>query len=233
MKWLLDLSDDFISLLFPRLCAGCGNHLVRNEKFLCLTCLYSIPVNNFHNEPDNPVAKLFWGRCIIEKAASFSEFTRDSRMRAVMHNLKYKGRSDIGPEIGRMYGLILKSSGFTSDIDMIIAVPLHASRQRKRGYNQSQLIAAGIADTTGIPVRHDILVRLIKSKTQTRKSRFERWINVEGIFKVLKPGEIEGRHILLVDDVITTGSTIEACVNELKKEAGVRVSVVSMAYAVM
>lgn len=233
MKWLHDLFEDFISLLFPRLCPGCGNHLVRNENIFCLTCLYSIPVNNFHNEPDNPVAKLFWGRCIIEKAASFSEFTKDSRMRSIMHNLKYKGRSEVGHELGRMYGFTLKTSGFTNDIDMIMAVPLHASRQRKRGYNQSQLIASGISEMTGIPARYDVLVRLVKSKTQTRKSRFDRWMNVEGIFKVVKPGEIEGRHILLVDDVITTGSTVEACVNELKKAEGVKVSVVSMAYAVM
>ncbi|HLN20442.1 MAG TPA: ComF family protein [Bacteroidales bacterium] len=233
MKWLYNLLDDFIGLLFPRTCPGCGTTLVRNENIICTECLFSIPVNNFHTETDNPVARLFWGRCVVEKAASYSEFTRNSRVRSMIHNLKYRGITEVGPEMGRMYGYTLKSSGFTEGIDIVIAVPLHRLKQRKRGYNQSLLIAQGISEATGIPLRQDILFRSMKSNTQTRKSRFERWTNVDGIFAVSGAAAIAGKHILLVDDVITTGSTIEACVNELRKTDGVKVSVVSLAYAVM
>lgn len=151
----------------------------------------------------------------------------------MIHNLKYRGKTEVGTEMGRMYGYTLKSSGFTDGVDMVMAVPLHRSRQRKRGYNQSAVIAKGISEVTGIPITPDVLVRSHKSNTQTRKSRFDRWKNVDGIFIVSDTGQIKGKHILLVDDVITTGSTIEACVNELKKTEGVRVSVVSLAYAVM
>ncbi|HEX2920808.1 MAG TPA: ComF family protein [Bacteroidales bacterium] len=233
MMWFVDLLDDFAGLLFPRTCFGCGNHLMRNEKVICTECLYEIPCTNFHNEPENQVAKLFWGRCRIERAAAYSGFSSGSRMQSLIHNLKYKGITEIGIEMGKMYGSILSQSGFTSGIDIIIPVPLHPSRQRSRGFNQSELIAGGISEGTGLPVFTKILVRSSRTKTQTKKSRFSRWINVEGIFQVNDVGSIKGKHILLVDDVITTGSTLEACANELLKAENVKVSVAALAYAVM
>jgi ComF family protein len=233
MSYIYDLWDDFISLLFPRLCYGCGNHLLRNETLICTECFVVIPRTNYHLESENPVARLFWGRCLIEKAAAFSFFNKGSRIRNLIHSLKYKGIREIGYELGRIYGLSLKSSGFTYDIDVIIPVPLHPSKKRIRGFNQSDFISSGIADATGLPVDTETLARKAVSATQTRRSRYERWANVEGIFSVMNPGNINGKHVLLVDDVITTGSTIESCANELLKVEGVRVSVVALAFAVV
>lgn len=233
MSYLYDLWDDFISLLLPRLCYGCGNQLLRNEDLICTECLVVIPRTGYHQQAENPVAQLFWGRCRIEKAAAFSYYNRGSRIRTLIHNLKYKGIKEIGAELGRIYGASLQSSHFIDGMDMIIPVPLHPARQRKRGFNQSELIAHGIAGITGLPVETGALTRAEKSQTQTKRSRYERWTNVEGIFVVNDPDKIKGRHILLVDDVITTGSTVESCTNELLKTEGVKVSVVALAYAVM
>ncbi len=233
MSYIYNLWDDFISLLFPRLCYACGNHLLRNENLICTECYVVIPRTNYHIESENPVAQLFWGRCLIEKAAAFSYYNKGSRIRKLVHNLKYKGIKEIGFELGRIYALSLKSSGFTSDIDLIIPVPLHPAKKRIRGFNQSDIISEGLAAVTGLIVDTTSLIRTTVSATQTRRSRYERWTNVEGIFQVKDTETLKGRHILLVDDVITTGSTIESCANELLKVEGVRVSVVALAFAVV
>lgn len=233
MSYLYDLWDDFISLLFPRLCYGCGNHLMRNEKLICTECYVVIPRTGYHSTSDNPVARLFWGRCLLEKAAAFSYYNKGSRIRRLIHNLKYKGIKEIGFELGTIYGQSLRSSGFTDDIDLIIPVPLHPLKKRKRGFNQSELICDGLASVSGIPVDVKSLIRSARSETQTKRSRYERWTNVEGIFCLTDTAPLAGKHILLVDDVITTGSTIESCVNELLKVEGVKVSVIALAYAVM
>jgi len=231
MSYIYDFWDDFISLLFPRLCYACGNYLLRNESLICTECYVVIPRTNYHNEPDNPVEQLFWGRCMIEKAAAFSYYNKGSRISNLIHNLKYKGIREIGNELGKIYGATLKVSGFMNDIDMIIPVPLHQSKKRIRGFNQSETISTGIGEAASLPVEIQSLIRVKVSATQTKRSRFERWTNVEGIFKVVNPEIIAGKHILLVDDVITTGSTIEACANELLKIGNVKVSVVALAYA--
>lgn len=233
MNYFYDLWDDFISLLFPRLCYACGNYLLRNENLICTGCYVSIPRTNYHLQDGNPIAQLFWGRCQVEKAAAFSFYSRKSRIRNLIHKLKYSGIREIGYELGRIYAVSLKSSGFTDNIDMIIPVPLHPSKKRIRGFNQSDCIAAGISDVTGLPVNTESLVRIILTATQTNRSRYDRWTNVEGIFRITDTEVITGKHILLVDDVITTGSTIEACVNELLKAGDVKVSVIAIGCAVV
>lgn len=233
MNFLYDLWDDFISLLFPRLCPGCGNHLVRNEKLICTECYVLIPRTSYHLEEDNPVARLFWGRCLITRAAAFSYYNRGSRIRKLIHCLKYRGVREIGTELGRIYGTLLKSSDFINEIDIIIPVPLHPQKQKKRGFNQSEYIAAGLSESTGIPVNTISLFRVEMSQTQTKRTRYDRWTNVEGIFSLIDAGQLIGKHILLVDDVITTGSTLEACANELLKIEGTSVSVTALAYAVI
>jgi ComF family protein len=232
MNFLFDLWDEFISLLFPRLCYACGEHLMKNEKIICTLCYVSIPRTNYHHSPDNPVEQLFWGRCRITRAAAFSFYGKGSKIRKLIHNLKYKGIKEIGEELGKIYGNNLKCSDFLTDIDLIIPVPLHPSRQKKRGFNQSEVISKGIAEVTGLIIDCDSLRRAELSDTQTKRSRYERWINVEGIFEVSHSENLAGKHILLVDDVITTGSTIDACAGELLKIEGVRVSAVALAVAV-
>jgi ComF family protein len=206
---------------------------MRNEELICTECYVVIPRTNFHLEADNPVAQLFWGRCMLEKAAAFSYYNKGSRIRNLIHNLKYKGIKEIGFELGKIYALSLITSDFVRDIDLIVPVPLHPSKKRTRGFNQSESISMGIADVLKLPLDTECLARILVSATQTKRSRYERWTNVEGIFKVIIPQVIMGKHLLLVDDVITTGSTIESCVNELLKVEGVRVSVVALAFAVV
>jgi ComF family protein len=233
MDYIYDFWDDFISLLFPRLCYACGNHLMRNESLICTECYVAIPRTNYHCIHDNPVEQLFWGRCMIEKAAAFSYYNKGSRIRKLIHNLKYKGIKEVGFELGRIYGLSLKASGFTDDIDLVVPVPLHPAKKRQRGFNQSEIISLGIADATGLSIDFDTLLRKVVSATQTKRSRYERWTNVEGIFQIAEARSIAGKHILLVDDVITTGSTIESCTIELLKLERVKVSVVALAFAVV
>lgn len=233
MSYLYDLWDDLLSILFPRLCYACGNQLLRNEFLICAECHVLIPRTNYHLEDDNPVARLFWGRCRIEKAAAFSFYNKDSRIRKLIHNLKYKGITEIGFELGKIYGESLIRSDFLTGIDVIVPVPLHKSKKKARGFNQSEIISDGISSATGIMVDRDSLQRITVTETQTRRSRFDRWINVEGIFCVKDASLLEGKHILLIDDVITTGSTLESCTNELLKAEGVKVSVAALAVAVV
>jgi len=168
---------------------------------------------------------------MIERAVAFSYYTHGSRIRKLIHHLKYKGVKEVGHELGRIYARSLNSSDFFRGIDVIIPIPLHPSKKRKRGFNQSDLISAGISEVTGLKVDTVSLSRITVNVSQTRKSRYDRWTNVEGIFMVKDAESLKGRHVLLVDDVITTGSTIEACTGEILKIEGTRVSVVALAYA--
>jgi len=232
MKFLYDLWDDFLSLLFPRLCCGCSTHLLRNENLICTECYVVIPRTGYHLVKDNPVESLFWGRCTIEKAAAFSYYTRGSRIRKIIHKLKYDGIRAAGSELGRIYAASLRSSAFFDGIDFILPVPLHPDKEKKRGFNQAQCIAEGISEISGLPLLTDALIRIHESDTQTRRSRFERWTNVDGIFGVSADHDLSGKHLLLIDDVITTGSTIESCASELLKIEGVKVSVAAIAVSV-
>ncbi len=232
-KNIYRIGDDFVSLLFPRLCQACGQPLVRNEEIICTNCLLEIPKTDYHMVRDNNLERNFYGRVYIEKAASWSFYRNGSKIQKLIYRLKYGGVEPVGPCLGRLYGHTLKESGFCKDTDLIIPVPLHKSKERRRGFNQSALIAGGLSSVLGIPVNNDILRRVKSSDTQTRKHRYERWENVENIFSTAHEEGIEGKHILLVDDVITTGSTIEACASELLKTEGVRVSVIAIASAVL
>lgn len=227
------IAEDFFSLLFPRLCQACGEPLVRNENIICTGCLIEIPKTDFHLHKENQLEKNFWGRSNIEAAAAYTYYRRGSRIQKLIQCLKYKGFKTVGVYLGQMYGSVLKDTEFISSIDLIVPVPLHRSKKRKRGFNQSSLIAEGLANATGIEYSDKLLLRTRRTSTQTNKSRVERWENVDGVFEVTSPEMIINRHILLVDDVITTGSTIEACANELLKTKGVRLSVAAIATAIM
>ena len=231
MNWLKDLWDDFLNLLFPRVCCGCGNHLVKSENIICTECYVVIPRTNYHTVKDNPVEQAFWGRCKIESAAAFSYFNKGSRIRKLIHGLKYNGIKEIGIELGKIYGLLLKSSGFLDGIDFIVPVPLHRYRERVRGFNQSEIISAGISAVTDLPLITNAIERRVATSTQTKHSRTERWDNIDGVFALKNPELLTGKHILLVDDVITTGATMESCINEILKVEGAKVSIVALAYA--
>lgn len=227
MKFLRDL----INLIFPATCAACGNVLLNNERIICLSCNYNLPRTNYHLEPDNPVELIFWGRVRIEYATAFYFFNKGSKFRHLIHELKYNGRKDIGIELGKIFGYeIMASDGFRTT-DLIIPVPLHLKRLKKRGFNQSECIARGISEAMNKPMDTYSLIRTVYSSTQTRKTRYDRWLNVEGIFRITDPTALSGKHILLVDDVVTTGATLESCATEILKVEGTKVSVVVLAMA--
>jgi len=225
--FLLCLSE----LLFPRLCVTCGDKLIEQEQWICLHCLHHIPRTNFHQEPDNPVARLFYGRVQIEFATSFFYFSKGSKYQTLLHNLKYKGMKELGDEIGKQFGIDLSKSADFSTVDVICPVPLHPQKEKKRGYNQSWWIASGIARQMQKELSDDNLKRVSATETQTRKTRFERWQNVEGIFELSNPEAFAGKHVLLVDDVVTTGSTLEACAQAILSQTNARVSIATLATA--
>lgn len=219
-----------MSLLYPHCCAACGNVLFYNENVLCVKCYAELPRTGFHNDPGNEVARLFWGRLSVRNATSFMYFNKDSRFRQILHELKYRDQQNVGIEMGRLFGLELKDSPFV-DADLILPVPLHASKYRRRGYNQSELIARGISQVLRIPVETGLVNRIIGTGTQTRKTRYERWENVKDTFRIQDATILRDKHVLLVDDVITTGATIEACAGVILSVSGVTLSIASLACA--
>ncbi|MEA1896051.1 MAG: phosphoribosyltransferase family protein [Bacteroidota bacterium] len=220
----------FFDLVFPRSCAACGTSMVMNEKFICTQCLLELPKTNFHNHENNPVAQSLWGRINVENATAYYFFEKGSKFKNLIHNIKYKGQKELGLGLGKLFGQELKHTKF-SLVDEIIPVPLHSRKKRKRGFNQSEWIAQGLAENLGKSLNTKQLYRAKANPTQTNKSRYERWENVEGIFKLKDPESLKGKHILLVDDVLTTGSTIEACAYPILEIEGTHVSLAVLAYA--
>jgi len=221
----------FLELFFPRICVVCGEKLISQEEFLCLNCQFRMPKTHFHMQADNIMEQLFYGRAKIERATAFFEFQKGSDYQKILHQLKYRGMPLLGNHVGRLFGFDLLGSGFIQPIDLICPVPLHPQKEKKRGYNQSLQIAMGLSDALKVPVDHSSLQRVINTKTQTRKNRFERWQNVDGIFELVMPQNIEGKHILLVDDVVTTGSTFEALATAIHKQCNAKISLLTLAIA--
>jgi ComF family protein len=194
-------------------------------------CLSQLPVTRFDLNPDNPLAEMFWGRVKLRQAVAWFYFRKGSIYQDALHKLKYNDRPDIGFSLGKQFGYELsRSSGFLKP-DILVPVPLNPKKFRKRGYNQSEAIAKGLSTGLRIPLDCNILTRPLATSTQTRKSRYERYLNVTGKFKICNPGLLNSRHVLLIDDVITTGATLEACTEELLACPGVSVSVAALAWA--
>ncbi len=223
--------SDFISLVFPRICPACGNSLWKHEKGLCTLCDYHLPRTQFHFSAENPVTILFWGRAEIITGAAFLYFHKGGKVQRLIHQLKYKGRKDIGIFLGEMYGESLKYAPLFNSSDVIVPVPLHKKRYMKRGYNQSEQFGIGLGNIMKIPVHRHLLVRVKATQTQTRKSRFSRYQNVHEIFRVNRPEEWAGKQVLLVDDVITTGATLESCIHALEEIPGVKICIACIASA--
>jgi ComF family protein len=221
--------NDFFNLIFPKLCYSCNNTLLKNENIICTKCIVTLPKTNFHFEIENPVSKVFWGRVQIEMATSFYVFSKKSKVQNLLHSLKYKGVKEVGYVVGKLFGADLRNSDYFKKIDFIVPVPLHKNKLKKRGYNQSEWIAKGVSESMDIPINLKSLYRKKDSQTQTKKSRFKRWENVGEIFGIAN-SDLNDKTILLIDDVVTTGATLEACAQVLIKQ-NCKILLATIAYA--
>jgi ComF family protein len=223
--------QNFLQLLYPKMCLGCGNHLSNSENVLCFICENELPKTHFHEQPENPVFKKMYGRLPVENATALFYFDKGNRVQHLMHQLKYGGKTEIGNQLGKMLGNDLKKSDAFRSVEIVIPVPLHEKRLRKRGYNQSDFFGQGIAEAMKINMLPKVVERMEYTETQTGKNRFERWDNVKEAFRLKNADDIKGKHVLLVDDVITTGATLEACGQLLMDVPDVRVSIATIAFA--
>lgn len=222
---------DFVSLFFPRHCLACGDSLVKGEEVICTTCMLEMPQTEYHTECTNPLQTRLSYRIPIKYAMAIFKFSKSGRVQRLLHELKYKNHPEIGIALGRVYAEKMIGANLGNAFDMIIPVPLHPSRKRKRGYNQSAKFAEGLSERLAIPFTDDLMIRRMKTETQTRKTKLNRWENMTGVFAVNEPQIIQGKKILLVDDVITTGSTLEACGHALLNECCSELSVACIAEA--
>ena len=222
-EWLAGLAD----LLYPSLCAACGEALSEGEDTICTVCRWNMPLTDYWTLPDNYMTELLAGRIPFEHASALMFFSHHSDYRLMIHRMKYGSRRDIARATGRLYGYYLCGSEYYSDVTHLVPVPLHWTKRIKRGFNQSEELCRGMAESMGVGVDTRLLRRTRRTATQARKSRSDRWRNVEGAFKVKR--RFDGGHILLVDDVVTTGSTIEACGSALaEKFPDMRISVAAL-----
>jgi len=219
-----------LNLFFPKVCVGCKNMLVQQEKILCVTCLHDLPLTNLHSNDSKVISNIFYGTVVLEHATALFYYPKQGTVRQLMHQLKYKRQEEISSYLGEWLGVELIESGYYNDIDVIIPVPLHKKRMRSRGYNQVEGFGKEIASSLSAAYNDTTLLRIKNTTSQTVMNRLTRWKNVETIFEVSELKTLEGKHILLVDDVITTGATIKACVAALHKIPDVKLSLAVMAY---
>ena len=222
---------DFSILFFPPLCNACNRMLLHGESCLCSFCAGSLPRTGLHLHKENRLAEIFWGRVRIETGTALYHYHKGGLVQSLIHRLKYSDATEVGLFAGRVLGRLLRSSPLYAGLDLILPVPLHPARLKARGYNQSEWFGLGLSEAMNISLRCDLLVREAATETQTNKRRFRRWENVATAFSVCDPGGVEHKNILLVDDVLTTGSTLEACAGKLLEHPGARVWIAAIAVA--
>ena len=227
MKWI----DDLKELLFPRYCKVCRRRLAHNEQHLCVSCLLELPRTHYERTPNNLLMQHFMEWPEVVAATSYFYYYKEGRYSNLIHHLKYYDHPEVGTYLGRLAANELKQSEFFDGIDLIIPVPLSKKKYRKRGYNQCDYIAQGISQIIGADLHTHCIERTVNTDTQTRKSRSERWKNTEKIFQVTHANTLRGKHILLVDDVATTGATLHACTSAILKVPNVRISIFTLAKA--
>lgn len=230
MPLIKEIKESVLQLFFPHVCTGCGSDSISPESMLCIKCIAALPETNFELYPGNPVEKTFWGRAPLQAASACYYFTKESLVQRLMHQFKYKRNKELGLQLGKIMGTQLMRSGrFNADI--LIPLPLFPAKEKRRGYNQATVLCEGIAEALNIPVVENAVIRPQHTETQTKKGRIERWKNIDGKFLLTNPGAVHNKHLLLVDDVVTTGATLEACCHELLKAGGVTLSIATLCTA--
>ncbi|CCH56607.1 phosphoribosyltransferase [Fibrisoma limi BUZ 3] len=229
-RFVRSVITDFADLLFPTLCLSCNQPLGDNERILCTDCRINLPETGQHQESNSQVLNKFAGKVPIQFAASYLYYTKGGTVQKLIHHIKYKGKKEAAKEIANWYGYQLKDkSNWLNVADLIVGVPLHKNRQRQRGYNQADWIAEGLSESLEIPFRTDVLIRTKFLSSQTRKNRIERWENVSSVFAVQNTDVVKDKHVVVVDDVLTTGATVEACAAELLKAGCKSVGILTIA----
>jgi ComF family protein len=228
MKWL----NHFLDLIYPRTCEACENHLLSEEKLICTHCMMTLPQTKSHLDSSNHITKKFWGKIPVRGSFSYLKFIKKSRVQKLLHELKYRNKPELGKFLGELYGKDLKKIQLDEKIDLIIGVPLHKEKYKQRGYNQADCFAEGLSVSLGIPFDEKSVIRIKNTETQTKKSRIDRFRNVEDIFKVVEKEKILGKRIAIVDDVLTTGSTLESLGKKLLDEGCSEITFITLATAV-
>lgn len=224
--------NSMLQLVYPRLCEGCGKSMLTQELLLCISCSESLPFTHYHHIAENETARRLAGRFPFNRATSLAYYTKEGLLPYLLQEFKYKGNKKVGDFLGSKLGFALKRADWIQNVDLIIPVPLYPAKLKLRGYNQSELVGEKVGEILGIPLNSSSLIRVINTSTQTHKTREERADNMKNAFGVLNPRVLEYRHILLLDDVLTTGATIEGCVQALLKVEGVVVSISTIGIAV-
>jgi ComF family protein len=223
--------ESIINLFFPKVCSGCSSFLLSNENVICTVCRHDIPLTNHHLNPENDAFKKFYGRIPVVHASGLFYFHKKGIVQELIHNLKYKGHEEIGTILGEWYSEDLKNIELLQSVDEIIPVPLHRKKLKERGYNQVTAFGTALSSSLNIDYNDSLLIRNVYSKTQSKKNLLGRTEGIETIFDVSFTGKDHNKHFLLIDDVITTGATLEACSRALLKIPGAKISIVCMAMA--
>jgi len=223
--------SDAMHLFYPHLCQGCGSDLLQKENLLCLKCIHELPHTGFEKHAGNPIEKYFWGRLPVAAAHSAFYFTKDTLIQHLIHQLKYKGNTAIGRYLGALMAERMLQCGRFSGVDLVIPLPLYPEKEHRRGYNQAAVIGEGMSLVMNVPMDIKSVLRQRSTETQTRKHRTARWLNVDNSFILADDHRISGKHLLLVDDVITTGATLEACGRAMLRNRDVQLSIATLAHA--
>lgn len=223
--------EDIINIIFPKVCCGCNNSLAKNEELICFECRSKIPKTKFETNDKNELVSRFYGKLEIEHGSSFLYFHKSGLTQKVLHTIKYESMPELGELFGRWYGHELLKHNIEEKVDFIIPVPLHPRKEKIRGYNQSYFIAKGISEVTKIPINNELLVRIHYLSSQTQQTKEQRWKSVSEAFNLVDRSKVVGKHVLLVDDVITTGATLEACGRQLLNNGAAGISIATLAIA--
>ncbi|MDX1544380.1 MAG: phosphoribosyltransferase family protein [Christiangramia sp.] len=220
---------DFVDLIYPPACHICEASLLKNEHLICTSCLHDLPVTKYHLDNENPVKKVFYGRIKLKNATALMHFRKKAGVQHLIHDLKYRGHREIGSYLGKWLGEELSAVPEYQNIDIVIPVPLHRTKLKQRGYNQVEDFGKEIAKAIDAEYHDDILLKISKTQSQTLKGRLSRWGRLEETLDIKNPEKAAHKHVLIVDDLVTTGATLEACAHKLLEIPGVELSVATMA----